>query len=1126
MKTKRKSCLSVYLFCILFSIVTSILSVSNSCAADDLVLNGVSLSLSGEHTYNTINILNGGVLSVETYNGTPGTGTLTLKANNIYIDPTSSINADGKGYRGMSNAAGEGPGGGTGGATTYDSGGGGGYGGMGGNGVRDGAGTNGPFDGVGGPAYGSADDRTVGMGSAGGAAGGRDGDSGGYGGNGGGAIYLEAETITNAGLITAGGANGLIYNNDSSGGGSGGGILIIAGSVVNSGTIRANGGTGGTVCGQPSCGLDDGAGGGGGGRIKIFHDTFMNNGTVSVAGGSGSRSGQSGQSGTLFIDGSVCVTPPSGMVGWWTGDGNANDSKGNNQGSVAGGTTYAAAKVGQGFSFDGTGRVVIPDAAALDMTGPLTLDAWMSFQGIRNPTPSISNSPIAAKWGDTLFATGGYGLFIDTSGRPFFALSSSGYDTTTAKAALAVATGVLTHVTGVWTGSEMQLYVNGALIATKPFAGPVHLNDVPLMIGGYDPAFTSGPDSLIGMVDEVEIFNRALSIDEIRSIYYAGSAGKCKNRTPVADAGPDQTVECAGPAGASVILDGSKSSDHDGDTLSYTWSWNNGNATGMNPTITLPLDTTTVTLTVDDGKGGTDQDTVVIEVKDTIPPATIVQSIAGIAGANGWYTSGVTVNLEATDSCSGVKEIHYSVDGVETVVPGSVATLNITPEGTHGISYFAKDSAGNEETVHPLPINIDKTPPTITASAAPAPNANGWNNTDVTVTFTCSDAGSGIAICPSPITVSTEGLNKEISGTAYDKAGLSASTSLFLNIDKTAPIITGAITPAPNADGWNNTAVTVAWTCNDTGSGLASCTAATTLSTEVTGQVVDGEAVDKAGNRATARVEVNIDKTAPIITHHVTPAPNVYGWNNSDVTVSFECTDTRSGIASCPSPVVVTTEGKTQTVRGTTMDKAGNEAFIDVTLNIDKTAPVITINGVTDGATYPVCTSLTPDFTATDPLSGLLSQDAVSTGGNANGVNLFTYTVTASDRAGNTTTSTVTYRVAYSFGGFIPPVTLDRPFKKGSIIPVKFTLTDGCGGTVSSAVASLTLQLVSGNTSAEDPIDATSNVPDSGNLFRYSGSGGIYIYNLETRELAVGTYTAAITTDDGVTRTVNIQIKP
>ncbi len=83
-------------------------------------------------------------------------------------------------------------------------------------------------------------------------------------------------------------------------------------------------------------------------------------------------------------------------------------------------------------------------------------------------------------------------------------------------------------------------------------------------------------------------------------------------------------------------------------------------------------------------------------------------------------------------------------------------------------------------------------------------------------------------------------------------------------LDSVAPTITFTRTPA-NANGWNNTDVTVTFSCADN-VGIQSCVGDTTLTAETPGTLVTGTATDLSGNTATASTTVRIDKTAPTFT--------------------------------------------------------------------------------------------------------------------------------------------------------------------------------------------------------------------------------------------------------------------
>ena len=73
----------------------------------------------------------------------------------------------------------------------------------------------------------------------------------------------------------------------------------------------------------------------------------------------------------------TCVQPPSGLVSWWPGDGNANDIADGNNGTLMGGATFASGKVGQAFLLDGINAFVdAGNASNLHVSaGDFTVDA-------------------------------------------------------------------------------------------------------------------------------------------------------------------------------------------------------------------------------------------------------------------------------------------------------------------------------------------------------------------------------------------------------------------------------------------------------------------------------------------------------------------------------------------------------------------------------------------------------------------------------------------------------------------------------------------------------------------------------------------------------------------------------
>lgn len=211
-----------------------------------------------------------------------------------------------------------------------------------------------------------------------------------------------------------------------------------------------------------------------------------------------------------------------------------------------------------------------------------------------------------------------------------------------------------------------------------------------------------------------------------------------------------------------------------------------------------------------------------IPAVDLTPPITTLTA-SGTAGNNGWYVSDVQVSLSATDfpdGCGiGLQEIEYSFDGTNWNIYTGPFTLS--NEGTTNVYFHASDGADNLETTRIQTIKIDKTPPTITGAPTIPSNAYGWYNTDVVVHFDASDAVSGIDTVTPDQTLSSEGANQSVTGTAVDMAGLTASfTVMGINIDKTSPDL--SIT-SPEARAYENTETfDVIWIAADSLSGLAS----------------------------------------------------------------------------------------------------------------------------------------------------------------------------------------------------------------------------------------------------------------------------------------------------------------
>lgn len=235
---------------------------------------------------------------------------------------------------------------------------------------------------------------------------------------------------------------------------------------------------------------------------------------------------------TLFsyeVSAKDCVPAPPGLVSWWPGDGNAQDIVGGNHGTLQGDVAFAPGVVGLGFSLDGNDDfVLVSDSVDLNILGDITVDFWAQ----RMP---MSQTAIMVTKGGSIIG----GIDVPTSyGIHFFSGEqlTGGFERDDGSNVLFAGPFVTDldfhHYAYIRRGSTHTLFLDGAIVASRTFIGtPGDTTSLPLTIGaarGDDFGDTGFTRHFAGIIDEVEVFDRALEDDEIQTIFAAKSAGKCK----------------------------------------------------------------------------------------------------------------------------------------------------------------------------------------------------------------------------------------------------------------------------------------------------------------------------------------------------------------------------------------------------------------------------------------------------------------------------------------------------------------------------------------------------------------------------------------------------------------------
>ncbi len=232
-----------------------------------------------------------------------------------------------------------------------------------------------------------------------------------------------------------------------------------------------------------------------------------------------------------------CFGPPANRASWWRGEGNAADSAGTNAGTLAGGTAFDVGQAGQAFRFDGVNdRVEILSFGSFTR---VTVQAWMYREGATSTRESL----ISYKEGNS--PNCGFLLALNEDGvshKPRMHVQVNG-GWQSAEGPSAVPFGRWTHLAGTYDGQEIRLYVNGVLAAVTAAAGNLTQCTQKTALGSrasFDQHYFPG------LLDEVAVFDRALSAGEIQALAEARGAGMCATAPPPSGA----------PAGTPQVMQG------------------------------------------------------------------------------------------------------------------------------------------------------------------------------------------------------------------------------------------------------------------------------------------------------------------------------------------------------------------------------------------------------------------------------------------------------------------------------------------------------------------------------------------------------------------------------------------
>jgi hypothetical protein len=221
---------------------------------------------------------------------------------------------------------------------------------------------------------------------------------------------------------------------------------------------------------------------------------------------------------------STCSEPPTGLVSWWPGDANENDLVlGLNNPSVVNEVSLVPGEVLNGFTFGTDGYIEIPPSSSL-ANQKFSWAAWVNPQGAYGDQ---YGSVIVVQNSDTQSDIVALDWRNSPDSRFVFGFGNQNNEIIYSKDTFPANS--FYHVAATYDGTTFRLYVNGVLEGSFKERKTIAYTTYPWGIGeSFILGIGSGFREWIGVIDEVQAFNRALSASELLTIYKAGTHGECK----------------------------------------------------------------------------------------------------------------------------------------------------------------------------------------------------------------------------------------------------------------------------------------------------------------------------------------------------------------------------------------------------------------------------------------------------------------------------------------------------------------------------------------------------------------------------------------------------------------------